>query len=237
MEKLWKLRRTRSFLLLAVLLPILSAILFGYLQDRAGLFGGLGESLPMMMLSLFTSFLLPLFLAMAAAESFSGEASAGTMKLVLLRPVTRSKAFASKVLALAFYTTVLLGVLWMASAVSGWAESGGLPADLPGTMTAYIAAFLPMLATCLIAVLIAQCFSSIAAAIGAALLLYAAAKLLPFFVPAASGWSVFSYTNWHVLWTGSGTSVSNLLGSFVILLSYCIMAYTAGWLLFERKQW
>ncbi len=237
MEKLWTRGRTKGFLLLTLLLPVVSAILLTFLQNNTGVIGGLGSNLPMLMLSLFTFALLPLFMFMSAADSFTGEVAARTLKLVLVRPITRAKVFASKVLALAFYIAVHLGVLWFSSILSGLFIPGeDVTGGLTDSMKAYTASFLPMIAIGLITVLIAQCFNNSTGAMALIVLIYFAAKLIPFVLPEASVWSVFSYTDWYVLWVGNGASISKLLNSSVLLLAYCIMAYTAGLHIFDRKQ-
>jgi ABC-2 type transport system permease protein len=236
-EKLWNRRRTKGFLLLALLIPVISAILLTILQNNTGVISGLGSNLPMMMLSLFTFALFPLFLFMTAADSFSGEVAAHTLKLVLVRPITRPKAFASKVLAIVFYIAVYLGVLWIASVISGWFVPGrNLTGGLPDSIKAYAATFVPVIAIGLFTVFIAQWFNNSTGSMAMIIFIYIAAKLLPFVFPQISVWSVFSYTNWYVLWVGKGVSISKLFNTFMLLLSYSIMAYTAGLILFERKQ-
>jgi ABC-2 type transport system permease protein len=236
-EKLWTRRRTKGFLLLTVLLPVISAILLAVLQNNTGVAGGLGSNLPMLMLSLFTFALLPLLLFMTAADSFTGEVAARTLKLVLVRPITRAKVFASKVLAIAIYIVVHLGVLWIASVLSGsFIPGGDIIGGLTDSIIAYSASFLPMIAIGLITVLIAQCFNNSTGAMALIIFIYAVAKLIPFIFPQVSVWSVFSFTDWYVLWVGNGASISKLLNSFALLLAYCIMAYTAGLIIFDRKQ-
>jgi ABC-2 type transport system permease protein len=236
-EKLWTRRITKGFLLLTLLLPVISAILLAALQNNIGVIGGLGSNLPMLMLSLFTFALLPLFLFVTAADSFTGEVAARTLKLVLLRPITRAKVFASKVLAIAVYIAVHLGALWIASVLSGsFIPGGDVTGGLLDSIQAYTTSFLPMIAIGLITVLIAQCFNNSTGAMALIIFIYAAAKFIPFIVPQVSMWSVFSYTNWYVMWVGNGASISKLLNSFVLLLAYCIMAYTAGLIIFDRKQ-
>ncbi|MGM0883770.1 MAG: ABC transporter permease [Bacillota bacterium] len=235
-EKLWNLRRTKGFLLLTLLLPVISAILLAAMQNNT-VIGGLGSNIPMLMLSLFTFALLPLFLFMSAADSFAGEVASRTLKLVLIRPITRAKVFASKILAIAFYIAIQLGALWLASVLSGWLITGGeATGGLLDSIKAYTASFFPMIAVGLITVLIVQCFNNSTGAITLIIIIYAAAKLIPFIFPQASVWSVFSYTDWYVLWVENGASISKLLQSFVLLLAYCIMAYTAGLIIFDRKQ-
>ncbi|WP_028611390.1 ABC transporter permease [Paenibacillus harenae] len=237
MEKLWVQRRTKGFLLLTVLIPALSALALALLQINTGIGAGLGSDLPIMMLGLFTTLFLPLFLMMTAVELFTGETSARTLKLVLVRPITRAKIFASKVLALAAYIAVHLAAVWAASVAGSLllnrVDGSGSIVD---SMIAYAVAFVPMIAIGLIAVFIAGRFTSSAGALGLMIFIFVAAKLLPFIFPEAAVWSVFSYTDWHTLWIGSGASPGRLINSFFILVSYSMMAYTGSLLLFERKS-
>lgn len=236
-EKLWKRRRTKGFLLLTILIPVISVIIFLFLQNNTGGILGLGNNLPMLMLRLFTFALLPLFLFMSSSESFSGEVAARTLKLGLIRPITRTKVFASKVVAIAVYIAVFLGGLMISSVISGWLVPGGdMMSGLLDVIKAYMAAFVPMLAIGLISVFIAQFFNNSNGAMALIILIYAVAKILPFIFPQISVWSIFSYTNWYVLWIGNGTSLAKLTNTFVLLISYCIMAYSAGSILFEKKQ-
>lgn len=235
-EKLWIRRRTKGFLLLALLIPLISAVLMALLQNNAGVIWGIGSNLPMLMLQLFTFALFPLFLFMTAADLFSGEVAARTMKLVLVRPITRNKAFASKIIAIAVFIALLLVTLWLSSVISGLFVPGGTTGGVLDSVKAYTAAFVPMIAIEMVAVFIMQCFNNSTGAMALIIFIYAAAKVIPFIFPAFSPWSVFSYTNWYTLWVGNGASVGKLTNSFILLLSYSIIAYTAGLILFERKQ-
>jgi ABC-2 type transport system permease protein len=236
MEKLWLRRRTKGFLLVTVLIPVVSALALASLQSSVRLPAGFGSDLPMLLLGLFTGVLLPLFLFMAAADSFTGEVESRTLKLTLVRPISRAKVFASKVLALAAYIIIHLGIVWLMSVLAGSLVTGSLAPGLFESALAYTAAFMPMLAIGLIAVLAAQQFASSGGALGFMIFLYVFGKLLPFLFPAAAVWSVYSYTDWHTLWTGSGASPLKLFHTFVILLAYCMIAYTGSLMLFERRR-
>ncbi|WNQ10634.1 ABC transporter permease subunit [Paenibacillus aurantius] len=235
-EKLWKRRRTKAHLLLSLLLPPVIALCFSWLNGRTGLPFGLSGNLPLTVLSLFTFLFLPLFLASAAADSFTGEAASGTLKLTLLRPITRSKAFAAKVLALAACLTLHLAVLWASSVLSALAMPGlEMTGGWVDSLTAYTASWLPMLAVVLLAVLLSQLFQSGTAVMTGFVLLYAAFRAAPLFYPSLSAWSVFSYANGAALLRGNGWSTETFAGALVVPLSYCIMAYTAGMVRFERN--
>nr|WP_255570614.1 ABC transporter permease subunit [Cohnella sp. CFH 77786] len=237
LEKTWARRRTKGFLLLTVLLPAVSALLLGYAQDRSAVIAGLGSNLPLILLNLYTFAVLPLFMMMTAADSFAGETAARTMKLLLVRPVTRAKVFASKALAVAAFVAALLAALWVVSTLAqGLAAGFGGASETLDDLKAYAAAWVPMMAIGSIAIFMAQWFRQSSGAMALIILLYAAAKLLPLAFPQLSVWSVFSYTDWHLLWIGSGAPAGKLANTFVLLAAYCIMAYTAGWILFERKE-
>ncbi|MFD0714453.1 ABC transporter permease [Paenibacillus sp. GCM10027626] len=237
MEKLWARRKTKVFLLLSILIPAASAAVLANVQNASALVAGFGADLPMLMLSLFTALLLPLFLFMMAVESFAGEIAERTIKLVLVRPVSRAKVFASKVLALAAYAIIHLGAVGLASVLAGLFVNRSLQwSSLLESIVAYGVAFVPMITVALIAVLIAQSMNNSIGALALILFLYIFAKLLPFIFPSVAVWSAYSYTNWHTLWIGSGVSPTKLFTAFGILLSYCIMAYAGSMMMFERKR-
>lgn len=237
MEKLWTRRRTKGFLLLAFLVPALTPLILVLLQGNTSIYSGLGDDFPMLMLGLFMTIFLPLFLFMTAVDLFSGEAANGTVKLVLVRPIVRSKVFASKIMTIAVCIAVYLGAIWLGAVMGGLLlQNDNLWSSIFESVKAYTAAFVPMLAISLMAVFIAVCFNNSAGALGLSIFIYVVAKLLPFVFPPMAVWSVFSYTDWYTLWAGSGVSFGKLLNTFALLLSYCIITYTFSLLLFDRKQ-
>ncbi|CAI6052749.1 ABC transporter permease [Cohnella sp. JJ-181] len=235
-ERLWRRRKTKGFALVAVLLPMLAAWALGALPED-GLTGVLGGDLPMLTLRFLTLILVPLFLMMTAADLFAGEAADGTLKLALLRPVTRAKVYASKIFVLSFYAAALLAAGWIAATAAGMFVAGAEAADgIAESLKAYAVSLLPMIALGLLASLVGLIVRSAAGGMAVMLLVYAAAGLLPFLVPQASVWSVVAYADWHVLWAGAGAPAGSLIRSAGILIAYCIMAYTAGVVLLDRKQ-
>ncbi|GAA3408940.1 DUF2705 family protein [Paenibacillus hodogayensis] len=233
--KLLRQTKTKLAVVLTVLVPVLSALLLGNLPNGVG--SALGRDYPQLMLSLFTAVWLPLFLFMAAAESFSGEYADRTIKLVLLRPVSRARAFASKVLAMFVYLALLLAAVWLVSVAAGLATAPRATiAALGDSLIAYAAAFVAMAAVGTAASFVAQWLRSGVGTLALCVFLYVGAKLLPFFFPASAIWSFLSYTDWHTLWIGEAAAAGKLLQVFVFLLASCIISYTAGWYMFEKKS-
>jgi len=122
-EVRWVFRRPRTLITLGLfaLIPVLIAIGV-VVADRGGngLIGavaGNGLVLPIAALTVALALLLPLAIAMAAADAIAGEAAHGTLRGLLLAPVSRLrlvgvKAFGVLVVAVAAVTVIaVVGVL------------------------------------------------------------------------------------------------------------------------------
>ena len=92
-------RKTLLFLIVSAILPVLLALSFHSIQKIAA-FVTVGAAYPIEMLSIYTLFWIPLFIFLTAADLFPHEVSARTLKISLLRPITRFQAFTVKMLAL-----------------------------------------------------------------------------------------------------------------------------------------
>ncbi|MGG6312719.1 ABC transporter permease [Paenibacillus macerans] len=235
-EKLWLRKRTKAMLGLAVLVPIVITLAVTILDRAVGFTAVLGGQVSVLTLNLLTGLLLPLFLFMSAVDLFTGETAARTMKLTLVRPVTRAKLYAAKALALVSSAALMLAAAWIASSVCGFLVPSADPLqDWADGSIAFAVSVMPMLAVGLIGAWIALYFTNSAAALGCMMLVYVAAKLLPVLYPPLALWSPFSYTDWHTLWSGDGAPAGKLLQSFFILLAYSMMAYVGSVSRFERK--
>ena len=122
-ELRWVLRRPRTLVLLGVfaLIPVLIAIGVA-VGDRSapGLIGaiaGNGLVLPVAAMTIALALLLPLAVAMAAADAIAGESAQGTLRGLMISPVSRlrlvvMKAFGVLVVAtLATLAIAVVGVL------------------------------------------------------------------------------------------------------------------------------
>lgn len=120
-ETRWVLRRPRTLVVLAVfaLLPVLIAL--GVVFASHGRGGGLiadvagnGLVLPVVTTILALALLLPLAVAMAAADAIAGESASGTLRSLLLAPVSRLRLVVMKaygVMVVATLATVLIAVV------------------------------------------------------------------------------------------------------------------------------
>jgi ABC-2 type transport system permease protein len=236
-KQFWK-KKTVFFLILSALIPIAGAALIASFQNNLGIASVTASDYPILILGLFTSFVMPLFVFMAAADSFAGEASAKTLKIALLRPISRFKIYASKHISLAIYTMLYLAAAWTAAVLSSLLLSvkSGMVQGVFDALLAYTVAAIPFFALTCIAVLIAQFTRSGSGALIICILAYLGIKALAFFFPQVSLYSLTSYTDWHVLWLSSSVALGKLTSIFMFMAACSILCFTAGFYFFDKKE-
>jgi ABC-2 type transport system permease protein len=79
---------------------------FKYTYESKSYFNGLTFSLYSVIFSF--SLLIPIFVAMTAGAQIAGEARAGTLRMICIRPISRVKIFLSKFMIVAFHTYLLM---------------------------------------------------------------------------------------------------------------------------------
>jgi ABC-2 type transport system permease protein len=230
-------KKTMFFFLASAVVPVLIAFSFNALQPTIGLLA-VSQSFPIQMLELYTALMIPLFLFLAISDLFPQEISSRTLKLALLRPISRLGAFSAKVFALGIAIAallVLLAVVTMAcNVIMGTADLGTL--DGFGYGKAYLAGFLSMWALSSVFVFAAQFFRSASGFLIFSIALYAAAKLAPFFIKGFSAFSLASYTDWYLLWLSHSVSSGRLFTSLLFVLSGLILFFSLGYMMFDRKE-
>jgi len=116
--KLLRLTSVRFGLIMLVLFPLLWAYAPGIFEVY-GFFLVSAYQVPALSLLSSMQFLLPLLVAITAAELLGVELANGTMPTVLLRPVTRPQWLAAKLLAVTTYPFIVMIVFLLASLLAG----------------------------------------------------------------------------------------------------------------------
>ncbi|TXK76331.1 ABC transporter permease [Paenibacillus sp. N3.4] len=230
-------KKTIFFLAVLLLLPIIAGLLLARLQSGIGIGAITSQDFPILMLGLFTSIFLPLFIFTGAADVFSGEMGDRTMKNTLTRPISRFNVFASKQIALGIYIVLYLFVALLASAISTllFQQVGGLRAVF-NWFLAYGSSVVPLLTLSLLAVCLAQFFSSSSSSLTVSILLYLVLKVAAFVIPQLATYSPAAYTDWHLLWIGSSMAVGKISSIFMFLVACSILFFTAGFYVFDKKE-
>lgn len=148
-ELRWVLLRPRTLVLLGVfaLIPVLIAIGVA-VGDRSapGLIGaiaGNGLVLPVAALTMSLALLLPLAVAMAAADAIAGESAQGTLRGLLLAPVSRLRLVGMKafgVLVVAALATLAIAVVGVLAGLVVVGTADGQLVTLSGTVVSWPAA-------------------------------------------------------------------------------------------------
>jgi ABC-2 type transport system permease protein len=130
-EVRWVLRRPRTLAMLGLfaLMPILIAIgVMASGRSGGGLIGnilGNGLVLPVVTLILALALLLPLAVGMAAADAIAGEAAAGTLRGLLIAPVSRLRLLGMKAFGVLVVATLAVLMIAVVGALAGIVLVGG----------------------------------------------------------------------------------------------------------------
>ena len=129
-EVRWVLRRPRTLVMLALfaLMPVTIAIGVVASNRSGGLVGnivGNGLVLPVVALILAQALLLPLAVGMAAADALAGESAAGTLRGLLLAPVSRLRLVGMKAFGLLVVALLATVVIAVVGALAGVVLVGG----------------------------------------------------------------------------------------------------------------
>lgn len=116
--KLLRLTSVRFGVVLLLLFPLLWAYAPG-IFDVYGFFLVSGYQVPALSLLSSMQFLLPLLVAITAAELLGIEMANGTLPTILLRPVTRPQWLAAKLVVVAAYPFIVLLLFLLASLAAG----------------------------------------------------------------------------------------------------------------------
>lgn len=229
-EKLYRRKNIRAFLIIDMLIAVCAGLILSSFQYRIGIFAVNTSTLPLIILGLFTDFFLPLFIIMAASDTFSGEEGSRTMKLTVARPVTRFKIFLSKYTAVVFYVALSLFLIFLASMISQVFVPlpGNSLLKFMGSLSAYAVALYPLIIFASFAVFMSQFFKSGGSSMAACLAVYIGARLTAFIFPKASRILFTSYMSWH--------TYMHSFTLFFLVLSYGIIFLTCGYYIFDKKD-
>lgn len=187
MEVVKQASRPRPWVTLGVMsaVPVVLVAVIGLtrpsIAERVGDWGSVvtdtsGFTVPLIALSAMQLFLLPLAVAVFAGESVAGEASWGSLRYLLARPVPRARVLAAKASVAAAFSAAAVVAATASSLVAGVVAFGWQPLtvlDLQHTTPFDVAAatFAPPVATGLVALAAAIVLAGLASTFAFALLL------------------------------------------------------------------
>ncbi|HHU07767.1 MAG TPA: ABC transporter permease subunit, partial [Clostridiaceae bacterium] len=220
LDKLLLKKKYYVFLIIEIAICVIMILLDKLLSRVSGgvlTFGG--ADLSLMMLTFFIRVYIPLIIFMATCDLFSSEFSDLTARAVLIRPVTRLKAYLSKITAIMLLGLMFLAMLLIATvALEGFSRGGIRSFWL--SFGAYLLDAVPLFVLLLMAVFVNQLTKSSSLAMFLLILIYALLTIVGILVPQLSGLLFTGYSQWHNLWIGETIPFKPMLAKIGLLAGY-----------------
>lgn len=237
-EKLYKKKKALVAVLLSLAVIVIGQLIIVGVRSGFGLRGAGSVEFPMLILSVVVNTILPLFTALVAIDSFSGEFSQNSMRITLTRPVSRFKIFTAKITAIVLFILATLLLLLIFSMLAGFifnTNSATLD-SLARTVFSYLVSLLPMVVLALGIVLLANLFKSGITVFFVSILAFIALKVLGVIFSQYSSLFMTTQLDWYNLFLVNSFPLGKIIRQFLIMLGSGIMLFTAGFYLFDKKE-
>lgn len=238
LEKLYKKKKVLVAVLLSLAIIVVGQLAIVLVRSGFGLRGAGSVEFPMLVLAVVVNTVLPLFTALVTIDIFSGEFSQNIMRITLTRPVSRFKLFTAKITAIALFILANLLLLLFFSVLAGFlfnANSATFGAFVR-TVLSYLVTSLPMFVLALGIVLLANIFKSGVSVFFASILAFLVLKVLGMAFSQYSSLFVTPLLDWYNLWLASSIPLGKIVRQLLIMLGYVIILFTAGFYLFDNKE-
>ena len=240
-SKLLSRKKYIVFLIIGLVICLLWAIVGQLITNLMLRHGGVLFTIaptPMGVLPFFLQILVPFLIFMAVTDLITVEGSDSTMKAMVCRPVERWKLYISKIMATTAYAAFYLACIFIISAVLNQIFGRSLTIGaLFISLASYALSIVPLAVLATFAAFIAILGKSSTLTMFLLLMIYLAKSVLPVFFPLLSEMLFTSYLGWHSIWVGALPGASRLIHMFVIVFSYGIVFFTAGSLIFDKKDY
>lgn len=232
--KLFNLKKYKVLLLLLGLFSFLGNILRAIIPGSA-IISFINS--PFLILTILTQFILPLIIAMTAADLFTAEQEKGAIKAIITRPVGRINIFISKALTIALYTILALMTCLVISLLSGIGFNGIESVNIVETVIAYILSIVPMIPMVLFAVTISQLCKNSSSTVMIFVLSYIIILATATIIPSINPMVFTTYTGWYKLFIGAAAPAGKILNVLTLLAAYTLIFFAAGSWAFEKKEY
>jgi ABC-2 type transport system permease protein len=232
-----KLFKRNKYKMLLICVGILSIVLGVISNYTGGLINVSLSNLPLNILSILTTVLIPLVIFMAVADLFAAEQENGTIKAVITRPISRNEILISKMMAILIYVTSILIVAFIIGLFIGILFGRTQVINIPEIFIAYVVSIVPIIPTIFLSILISQLSRSSSSSVMLSVLIYIIIILLGIIFPSISSMIFTSYTNWYKLFIGAQMPIKSILVIIGLLIGYSLIFFSGAYALFEKKEY
>lgn len=244
--KAFKQKKLYVFMAVIILMEIL---IVGYysINNSGGIASGLnGQTFPLNLIGGIQQLVI-IFLAVYVADNICEEYKSGTLKLPLLRPVTRNELLISKIISTVVLIAIILVFMLVTSYIIGtiglgWGNSMIISGDtfttihgVTYTFLAAIASLLPTLAFTMILVCISLFITDMGLTIVMALALLLSDRFFESFTQIKDYLIIYQMNNFPLNATVYFTW-DNVLKSITILIGYIVIFYLLSLVIIKKKD-
>jgi ABC-2 type transport system permease protein len=236
--KLLKKKKLIAVAVLSILAVVIGQIAVTTIKHGLGLRVVGSTEFPIVVLSMLTYTILPLFATFVAIDMFNGEFSSNTMKITLTRPVSRFGVFSAKVLNVALFIAANLLFVMLLSLLAGLIfnpSSIGIMGAAK-VILAYGATFFPVFVFALLVVVLCNSIRGGLAVFFLSILLFISFNVLGVIFSDYSSFFITSMFDWYTLWISEKVNGFKILRQVMIMSGFGMMLFTAGYYLFDRKD-
>jgi len=235
-EKLRAKKKYFVFLIIEIAICVLLLLIETALKRVSGGLFNIGiVDMSLVMLTFFIQVYIPLIIFMASCDLFSTEIQDGTIKAVLMRPISRLKIFLGKITAIMLLACVFLASLFITTILIEALFSGGVR-NFWVSFGAYALDIVPLFILLLMAVLINQFTKSSTLAMFVLILTYTLLMIVGILIPQLSGLLFTGYSQWHNIWIGQTIPFWPMISKIGLLAGYGTIFMSAGYYLFDRRE-
>jgi ABC-2 type transport system permease protein len=246
--KIYSRVRTWIMLLILAVMSALIPVLVYFTSDRDSTVIGLWDSFQMTVSIAF--FLNTIFTVVVASDSVAGEFSWGTIKLLLIRPWSRSKILLSKYISMVLFsllsTAVLISFGLGASLIFSSSSGEGMFALTAWSPAEYsfldiLCRYVELFLTAALAFMVSSVFRASGLAIGLSLfMMFAKNIFIAIFNPERFEWAQYLlFTHMDLrgyLLSDSGPGGATLGFSIAVLAVYYVLFLLISWLVFRKRD-
>jgi len=232
-----KLFKRSKYKILLICIGILCIALGLISNFTGGLINVSLSNLPLNLLSILTTVLIPLVIFMAVADLFAAEQENGTIKAVITRPINRNEILISKMISILIYVISILIITFIIGLVMGIFFGRTQVINIPEIFIAYVVSILPIIPIIFLSILISQLSKSSSSSVMLSVLIYIIIMLLGIIFPSISSMIFISYTSWYKLFIGAQMPIKSILIIVGLLMGYSLIFFSGAYALFEKKEY
>jgi ABC-2 type transport system permease protein len=237
-EKLYKRKKVLVAVIISLIFIILGQVSMVVLRTGFGLRGVSSMEFPILVLSVVVNTILPLFTALVTIESFSGEFSQNTMKIALTRPISRLKFFTAKLTAIMIFILANLLFVMIFSMLAGclFNSNSFTLKSFIGVVISYVVTLIPMIILSIVITFFTNIIRSGIGVFFLSIFAFVTFKGLGIIFYRYSGIFLTTMMNWYTLFLMDTIPAFKIFLQFMMMLSYGIIFFTAGYYIFDKKE-